>query len=269
MKKYTKRELVSFNGKCNFNCKHCFALELEDNQRTNSISQIINSLKSKEFDVIYVSHNKENFINVDEGIELCETLFNTYKKDICVTTRQVIEEQNALKTLKDLNNKMLNSGNSLYFSISIPALYSYDFTENKTFVPTPIQRILFMKSLKNMGIKVILTVRPLFPEKYIEKQEIIDLIRISQPFVDAVTTGGLIATDEILKRLSINKNDIDLSVNNDSDYLVGAVKENAMFVNVNKEIEYLKEICQKNNLQFFKHSMDALNYLYKNSEWNK
>ena len=85
-----KREIVSFDGPCPYNCKHCYTFGLKEENKHLTIENIINSLKGKEFDVIYVSHNKENFLKPSEGIKLCEELFSNYNKDIIAITPAMI-----------------------------------------------------------------------------------------------------------------------------------------------------------------------------------
>ena len=79
MEKLEKRELVSFDGACPYKCKHCYTFGLNEENKNLSIDDIVESLKEKEFDVIYVSHNKENFINPKEGIYVENYLKHTTK----------------------------------------------------------------------------------------------------------------------------------------------------------------------------------------------
>lgn len=258
-KMITQREIVSFSGRCPLDCKHCFAKEIVDeNEPENDISAVINELSGKHFDVVYVSHYKENFFDPDHGVDLCEEIYNTYKCDICITTRCTLSGKPLLRT-KELNRKMKKTGNSLSFCISIPALGSYEKIENKEIIATPLQRIDFAGQLKAIGITTFVTIRPLFPSSFISTDEIHQIVDRCVDKVDGILTGGLYATDSILDSLQIPHDAVSYLDDSESEYLVG-VEKNFRAVNVESEIEDLATYCRSKSLPFFKHSIDALNY---------
>lgn len=257
---FKKREIVSFAGRCEMNCKHCFALEQENNLESNDVEMVVDSLKDKEFDIIYVSHNKENFFKPEDGLRLCERLYETYKKDLCVTSRCVLENE-TFEKLVLLNKKMKSKGKRIYWCASVPAMESASIMEDLSKVPSPKERIEFLHKLKTNGICSILSVRPMFPNSVIPDEEICNLIKQSAQSVHAVITGGLITTAEIDKRLGLIQTNWKYSPNNDSDYLVGAIGKEARFVDVEDEILHLKKCCDLYGVAFFAHSMQAINYL--------
>lgn len=53
--------------------------------------------------------------------------------------------------------------------------------------------------------------------------------------------------------------------NNKSAYLIGAMHDQAKFVNVDVEINSMKCKCEELGLPFFAHSADAIEYLSKRS----
>lgn len=257
-----ERVLVSLPGKCPLNCKHCFALEQEE-EGFSSMDEVIESISDKNFDIIYVSHLKENFVNPEEGVCFCERLFERYRKDICVTSRCVLTDV-FIQRLSRLNAAMKEQGHRLFWCESIPALESAALTEDLSKIPTPHERINFLEKLENAGITTIMSVRPLFPSSSISKNEIGRLIEYAKNCVSAVITGGLIVTPQIEKRFSIDTQNWEYSENN-SDYLVGVIKNNAKFVDVNKELTVLSDCCKKNSIPFFLHSMQAINYCLANA----
>lgn len=257
--KISKREIVSFSGRCQMNCKHCFANEIVDgSERENEVSDILNSLEEKIFDVIYVSHYKENFYNQEKGLLLCEEIYNKFHCDICITTRCVLNSEN-IERIAKLNEKMISNGNNLTFCISIPALNSYKKIEDTKTIPTPEQRIEFSNQLRKNGITSIVTIRPLFPSSYISSEEIHSIVDKCENKVDAILTGGLCVNDNILKKLCLHKEDVTYLDNSKSEYLIGVEKE-FKEVNVKSEIDDLKAYCNSKNMPFFMHSMEALNY---------
>lgn len=256
------RQLVSFSGKCELNCNHCFAQDLIIQENENTVNDVVQSLSDKSFDVVYISYRKENFFNPVKGVNLCKEIYENYKCDICVTTRCVLTGA-PLKEIIDLNDIMRSSGNHLTFCISIPAFDSYKKMECSDFIPSPQERIDFAKKLKNAGINSFVTIRPLFPQSVIPTSEIQKIVDHCVNNVDAILTGGLCVTDTILGRLALSENDLNFLDDEASEYLNGVESEsNVRFrhVDVNSEIEALDEYCQNKDIPFFKHSMDALNY---------
>lgn len=258
-KMITRREIVSFKGKCPLKCKHCFACEIVDeDEKEDEIQDVVDSLTGKRFDVVYVSHYKENFYNPQKGIELCEEIYKKYKCDICVTTRCILTSDLLLR-VNELNDNMRENGNKLTFCISIPAYDSYNLFENDIIVPTPQQRIDFAGQLKNSGVTTIVTIRPMFPSLIVPNSEVCKIVDNCAGKVDAILTGGLYVSDNIIERLNISEDNLPYLENTDSEYLIG-VEKKFKAVNVNAEIDTLRDYCRKRDIPFFKHSMDALNY---------
>ena len=258
------RELVSFYGPCLYNCKHCYTFGLNEENKNLTIDDIVKSLENKEFDVIYVSHNKENFINPKEGIKLCKELFNRYNKDMIAITRNVFSEEE-LDDFVELYNLMKSKGKLLCLAVSIPALDSIEVTEGTGIIPTPQKRIDFLKRAKLKGLKTILVIRPLYPNKIIPIIEPLQLISECKDFVDCVLSSGLAVNDSILKQLEMKWEDFTYLEGNNSEYLLGAI-DNTKYIDVKEEIQQLKNKCESLNVKVFDHSMDALNYFEHSME---
>lgn len=257
-----RRLFVSFNGKCALGCKHCFAAEQTDGVCNDSVADVMNSITKEpnEFDIIYVSHYKENFVDENVGLELCEKLYDKYQKDLCITSRCVLSEIN-IRRLKLLNEKMEKNGNHIYWCESVPALESAGITENLNMLPSPRSRIDFLAKLKSMGIYSIVTVRPLFPSSVVETDEINKLLELVHENVDAVITGGLVLTNFIADRLNLDTRGWKFYEQNKSAYLIGAIADQARFVNVDEEIKAMRSKCHELGLPFFSHSTEVIQYL--------
>ena len=124
-----KREIVSFDGPCPYNCKHCYTFELDRTGDNRTVDEIVDSLMDKEFDIVYVSQRKDNFVNPDEGIELCEKLYDRYNCNLIAITRNIFDSKQ-LDRLDGLNKKMRCNNRYLFFAVSIPAIDSAELTED-------------------------------------------------------------------------------------------------------------------------------------------
>lgn len=254
-----KRVLVSFDGECPYYCKHCYTYGLEQRKHSRSIMEIVDSIKGKDFDIIYVSQRRENFIVPDEGIGLCEALFDRYHKDMIAITRNVFDT-NQIERLSQLNRKMIQEGKQIFLAVSIPALKSADVTENLAYVPSPEDRIDFLHRLSDAGINTFLMLRPLYPEKIIPIAETLELVNKCKNFISGVVSSGLITNTLILGQLGFNEQDFEYSNNGKSEYLVGAI-ENTKYIDVKKEMALLRKHCNSIKVPFFEHSMPAINYV--------
>lgn len=254
-----KRELVSFSGKCPLNCRHCFTKEIvSDDEMENEVEDVVKQLSGKNFDVVYISHYNENFFNSEKGIKLCESIYEKYQCDICVTTRCIFAA-GLIVRIKKLYQNMKATGNNLTFCVSVPAYDSYYKIEDETLIPTPQQRIDFAGQLKRIGITSIVTVRPLFPATFIPTDEVHMIIDKCKGKVDAILTGGIYVTDRILTDIGMLPGTFTYMEKDESEYLVG-VEKTFNAVNVEMELKDLEIYCAEQQIPFFRHSMDALNY---------
>ena len=254
-----KRVLVSFDGACPFYCKHCYTYGLEQGLNNRSIEEIIKSIEKKDFDIIYVSQKKENFANPDEGILLCELLYNRYHTDIMAITRNVFDEKQ-INRLRDLDQKMRNAGKQIFLAVSISAIESAGVTEDLERVPSPYERINFLRDVSKAGITTFLVIRPLYPQTIIPISEVFSLVDKSKNYVSGILSSGLAVNKTILDQLGLDENDFLYSEEDKSDYFVGAI-EDIKFTNVKKELKMLRDYCKKHNIPFFSHSLPAINYM--------
>ena len=255
-----KRQFVSFAGKCPYKCNHCYTFCMGYNSLDsgNSIKEIVQGLQKEIFDIVYVSGHKENFVNPDEGIELCEQIFEKYCSDIMITTRNIFN-QDQLTKIDILNKKMKEKNRDLFFCASIPALQSYKKLEPGLIIPSPIQRIENLKRIFNLGVYTVLTLRPLCPDSYIPIKEIIDIIEKCKQHTSVVLSSGIVMDDEILHKLVGFPKDFI----SQEKPLMPCLKNNLSmhYVDVDKELIEIKEKCKEYELPFFEHSLPAIEYL--------
>lgn len=252
------RALVSFDDICFYQCKHCYTLDTCRNNRNRTIDEIVDSIETKVFDVVYVSQRRDNFINPDEGIELCEKIFNKYGCNIFVITRNILKKEQIYRII-ELRDKMNKKGKEIIFACSIFATKSYMKSENPRRIPSPDERINFIKKISNLGIKTMVIIRPVFPEAMIPLEELYEIVDKCAQFKTYIVSSGLAVNDDICWRLGINPN--DLCYLEDSDYLEGVMEGNLRFVNVQQELLKLRCYCEQKNIMFFEHTMQALNHI--------
>lgn len=244
-----KRELVSFQGKCPLNCKHCYTTELY-RPILNEVDRVVESTENA--DIIYVSHDYENFYNQDKGIELCKKLFEMHHAHLLIITRVALNDR-TIRELIDLSEKMKAEGKFLIFSESIFAMQSYMISEC---CADPGSRIEVLNKMHDAGIPTILMLRPIFPKKYVkldEYREILDAVK-----TNAVVTSGLIVTDGIIEKLGWKVEELNFGENLGSEYLSSLDPETVHYVNVKEEKEFIISECHKREIPCFSHSMEAV-----------
>lgn len=254
------RKFVSFSGKCPYQCNHCYTFCNGYNSYDSgtNVQEIVDGLQHDPFDIVYVSGHKENFINPDEGLNLCEKIFENYHTDIMITTRNIFTGKQ-LDRFAKLNRIMKVEGRDLYFCASIPALKSYKKLEPNPVIPSPYQRIENLKRVYNKGIETFLTLRPLCPDYYIPIREILEIIETCKSNTSIVLSSGIVVDNEILSRLK----DFPEDFVSTEKQLMPCLRNNLSmkYVDVENELGLIKEKCDDLNLPFFEHSLPAINYL--------
>lgn len=258
--KYQNRALVSFKGKCPMNCKHCYTFDLDDQEEISDVSEVVNANIPVDCDIIYVSQRYENFYDEEIGYDLCSSLYEKYHKDIFIITRSVLSDA-MMQKLSDLNKQMAMKGHTLYLSVSICADASYAVTEDVKNCPTPSQRISNLQRAHMHGIRTVLMLRPIFPDKIIPISECLSFISQYAYCIDAVVTSGLIVTQNILKRLNLEQNELAYNSTGDSSYLADLQGKDIYYVDVEDELRQIESQCAMNHVPCFRHSMPALNFI--------
>lgn len=256
-KRYEKRLLVSFRGRCPMLCKHCYTYELPGRDE-KTIPEIVLEAANQIFDVIYVSQKYENFYDEKQGLSLCQELYAIYQKDILIITRSYLSDA-IINQLGTLNKKMQSNGNQLYMAVSLCADQSYAVTESQMICPAPSRRLENLRRGRLQGVKTVLLLRPIFPDVVIPVKECIGLLEQAKHFVDAVVSSGLIVTDTILTRLGLERDMFSYLETGDSEYLSDL--ENPQYLDVDRELALIQKGCKDRKIPFFRHSMPALNYL--------
>lgn len=257
----SKRALISFDDLCPYQCKHCYTLDIPRSSENRTINELVESLSSFEFDIVYVSQRRENFVNPDNGIKLCESIFERYKCNIFMITRNVFDKAH-LERLHRLKKQMEVEGKYLFVGVSLFATHSYKLSENPSCVPSPYERIEFLKTLADEGFYTVTLIRPVFPDNIIPIKELYEIVDgCKGNSHNCIASSGLAVNKNILWRLGIDESTLDYV--SDVRYLEGAMEGHLDFVNVSHELTLLKEYCINQDVPFFAHTLSALNHLIK------
>lgn len=256
----TNRVFVSFDEPCPYQCKHCYTYGIE-RERIRTAEEIVDGISNDEFDIIYVSQKNDNFSNPQKGLSLCRMLFERYNCNLFIITRNVFDDQE-LKVLENLKLDMQNAGKHIFVAISLNSLYSIDVCENVKKVPTPKERINFMKELSGRGFFPILMLRPIFPDKIIPVKECLEIIDYLYQYISCVVASGLGINCDILNRLGMKE--ADFTFNSAQEYLQGAIDCEIKFIDVDYELDTIRQKCKELHVPMFAHSMPALNYIIEN-----
>ncbi len=255
------RAFASFSGKCPYECSHCYTFSKEFVSKGKAdVNSIINELNSKKnFNIVYISGYKENFVDPAKGMSLLESVYDNFCCDILITTRAVFDVNNTNR-LFALNARMQSNGNHLYFCVSIPAYESYRLLEPNPIIPSPSQRLQFLKNIYLGGINAILTIRPLCPNTFVPISESIRLINEIDGYCSAVISSGIVVDNFILTKLNEFPDVFDYEEKKLMNCLENDI--NVKYVNVKKELEQVENTCKKSGIPFFQNSLPAINYIF-------
>jgi DNA repair photolyase len=255
-----ERQFVSFGGACAFNCCHCYTFSHGYNLNNPvTVDGIVSSLKDEKFKIVYVSGHRENFIDPDEGLLLCEEIFKKYNVDLLITTRNVFNK-NQLLRLQTLYDLMKKKEKDLFFCSSIPATSSYKKLESGSLIPTPYERMDFLKDVYDLGIFTFLTIRPLCPNDFIPVDEALEIIDKCHSFSSAIISSGIFVNKHILERLK----SFPAYTSGGKESLMECLKNNHLsgeYPNVENELTIIRNRCQKHDKKLFEHSCPAIEYI--------
>lgn len=257
-----KREFASYSFKCPYKCKHCYTFSKNfKNDNCNDIDEIINNLKNKDFNIIYISGYTENFVEPSKGIDLIEKIYNQFKCDILFTTRNVFSNKD-IERLEQINYRMRSDGKVLISCVSISAWDSYKKLEDNPVVPSPQKRIDFLRNLHLKNIITILTIRPVCPSQFINTEEYLSILKKGYHYCDAVISSGIIVNDEIRKQLYDFPNNIKCV----TKPIMNCLQQQNMlvdYVDTEKELKMIFELCKNLNIPHFYSSIPAVEYIYQ------
>ena len=255
--KNSQRVFVSFDELCPYQCKHCYTYGIK-REKIRTAEEIVDSISNDKFDIIYVSQKNDNFSNPIKGLNLCRMLFDRYNCNLFIITRNVFNDDE-FKELEKLRLDMRNTNKQIFIAISLNSIDSIGVCEDVRKVPTPKERIDFIKKLADRGFMPMLMLRPVFPNNIIPIDECLRIIDRTYEHVSCVVSSGLGINIDILDRLGMKE--ADFSYNATQEYLQGAIDCEIKFINVDYEIDKIRQKCQALKVPMFEHSMPALNYI--------
>jgi DNA repair photolyase len=239
---------------------HCYTFSSKFagiNSNDLSIDGIIDNIRreGKKINIIYVSGYRENFEIPSKGLSLVEQLFDEFNCDILFTTRNVFEHNDIIR-ISNLNKRMKDAGKLLFACVSISAYQSYKKMEPNNKIPTPEQRINFVRELYQENIITILTLRPVAPDSFIPTQEYLDVLEQLYNSCSAVISSGIYIDEDIQKRLKLPQYDCDEeNWRCFNEMLMQKLK-------VETELKKIENACKAKKLPFFRESLPSVNFFY-------
>jgi len=253
------RAFFSLGGECEYACKHCYTFR--DGyvfQPEGSMLDVVNKCKDRKFDIAYVSGHRDSFVSPDDGIELCEKIYERHGTDVLITTRNVFNGRQIAR-LSILNKKMRTDSRFLFVCSSIPATDSAYKLENLEKVPSPAERMKFLQAIYSAGMYTLLTLRPVCPSSFIPIGELRDIIRACKSFSSAVIASGMLIDDSMRKRIHGFPNDVKPEPVQLDQYLNNS--DPIFEVSVEEELVSIEEECLLHNLPFFRKSIPAIDFI--------
>lgn len=267
LSRYKKRILVSFYGTCPLACRHCFTQSLtliknagKSHAVQDDIQSIVNDLEGEVFDIVYVSHNRENFCDEQAGLSLVRALWERLEKDVFVITRMALSEA-ALTELRELDDEMRSADHGLFLATSVLGADSYGVAERVGVCPTPKERVDMLVRADSIGLRSLLMLRPVFPNSIVPIEECLGLVEAVAGGVRAVVSSGLVLTDEVERELSIDFSNCKMLVGGDTSYLDSLAPEMVRYVDVSDELGRIEGRCSELGIPFFRHTLPAINYI--------
>lgn len=257
--KLDKERVLTYSKlKCPFDCRYCFVDDLEGDQEKNAIYlsdeqiEIIKDLP-EDISLVMLGCDTEFFQNKKISLEILNKLIEG-KKDISVITKMSLDE-NFIKELKEISDKLADNGNFFSFSISLPCFESSKFWEPKA--PSPSDRIETLKKAWKNGIKTLVAIRPLLPSDSLE--ELKNIVDLTSDFCSGYYSGPL-----YLKDLSLIANVPR------EDLLIEEVEpvwmpSNNIFYKVEKngQMDFLAKVIEEKAKKIFDGAAEAIGYLKK------
>lgn len=253
-KVFQNRIMVSFGDTCTFKCKYCYTFAKSfSNYPKKSANEIVDAVArfpNQNFENIYISCDTDSFVDQNRAIDLIEKL-SSLKRNIHFTTKVTLSSI-TIEKLASLNEKLKENNRIIIPAVSICALDSFEKLEPHP-IPTPLERVELIKKLYKKDFKVILAMRPFLPIVPVhEYKKIIDIVA---PFIESVLGGAFYFDPEgvIEKRLGMKINEFQLS----PLYFVEKPGLWKKYSGKNEEL-FVKEYCQKTNIDFFMTSPPAI-----------
>lgn len=148
---------------CTYSCPFCYVNAGFPSYASMSVTEIVKWLRSVQepFDVIYVSGDTDSFAppRTDEGLELLGAL-SEFRRDLLFTTRAVLADRH-LQRLARIRSRLLDDAKLLIGCVSVAQL-THPHVEPAP-VPPAARRLAQLHSFRQLGLKVVLAMRPFLP----------------------------------------------------------------------------------------------------------
>jgi DNA repair photolyase len=248
---------------CSFSCAFCYVQDEFVSYANLSVDEIINFLKSnrQNYKIIYVSGDTDSFAppRTDKALDLLYIIATEIQCDLLFTTRTTFSEAHYHK-LKQIVNEQKKANKMLYACVSITRLSADSAYLEPYPIPSPQERMIVLKRMKEIGATTVLAMRPFLP--VIDIDDYLTIIDETKQFVDIVLgedfyfiRGGNLAK-RVFPNGILNKYEKDIIQNQRMPF-----DDNDANWNIWKANEYQQTIqnkCNELGVVFSMHSENAI-----------
>lgn len=252
-----ERALTYSKLRCPFDCKYCFAedINLEQTKNISYLSEkqleLLEQLP-EEITLVMLGCDTE-FFQSKESLEILEKVSNL-NKDISVVTRSPLS-QDYIEKLKQINDKIIQNENFFAFSMSLPCLDSAK--EWEPISPNPYKRIDTLRAVYEAKIKTLAAIRPLLPT--LSEDELQKIITLTKDYCDGYYSGPLYLKDlnnELLDKETFQ----NLKIEKLQPHWM---PEGNIFYKIERpeQMELLSDILRKYDKPLFEGAAETIKYL--------
>ena len=157
------RVLVPVGEPCPFGCRYCYTRNGEVGLTRVKVEDILTPFsqfaREAHFETIQFGYDGDPFARPERGITMLKQLARM-GKHVNFSTKALLEGS-ILDALSDIRSHMEAAGTVLSALVSLSCWDSASTVEPHT--PSPAERMLTVANLKQIGIPVFITVRPVLP----------------------------------------------------------------------------------------------------------
>jgi DNA repair photolyase len=242
---------------CPLGCTYCFVDEMTQEQERDvsylSPEQIVLLQNLPEHvKLIMLGCDTEFFQNREDAIDILNKLKN-FGKDISVITKLSLSEA-YIKEISLIAKEIEKNGNIFSFSVSLPCFSGESLKKYEPRAPSPKRRIKILKNVFNMGIPVMVAIRPLLPD--IKNSELERIVDLTKDFVVGYYSGPLYLKQNKIKTLLP---DFEIGKEEQPHWMLDG--NTYQVIRRDGQMEYLISLVEKSGKQFFEGAASGIEYI--------
>ena len=253
-----ERVLTYSKLSCPFDCRYCFAEDMNYNQNrdvaylSSEQKELLGNLP-EQIKLIMLGCDTEFFQSKQNAHEILNGLL-VFKKDISVVTKSFLSPD-YIRQLKGVDEKLRQNNNSLFFSMSLPCFDSAEEWEPKA--PAPEKRVETLASVHEAGVRTLVAIRPLLPT--ISEEELNRIIDSTKRHASCYYSGPLYLKD-LNSPLLTQEQVSNLNVERMQPHWM---PDKNVFYRIEKEgqMELLKKLIEDKGKLLFEGAADAIKHI--------